>query len=93
MTQSRHLSLLFKVIAALACCAAPTPLWAALIAGGELHSIVVRADGTVWAWGADLYGQLGDGMQRTRYAAVDAVRVRGLTNVSRLPPAVTIRWR
>jgi alpha-tubulin suppressor-like RCC1 family protein len=69
------------IVIVAAACARPTPLWAALIAGGELHSIAVDADGIVWAWGADLYGQLGDGMQRTRYAAVDAVRVRGLTNV------------
>lgn len=31
------------------------------IAGGELHTIGRRADGTVWAWGSNAYGQLGTG--------------------------------
>ena len=31
------------------------------IAGGAIHSLALRADGTVWAWGANQKGQLGDG--------------------------------
>ena len=30
------------------------------ISGGE-HSLALKSDGTVWAWGYNLYGQLGDG--------------------------------
>ncbi len=30
-----------------------------LISGGGYHSIAVKADGTVWAWGLNNYGQLG----------------------------------
>jgi RHS repeat-associated protein len=32
-----------------------------LIAGGEAHSLALRADGLVWGWGANGYGQVGDG--------------------------------
>jgi alpha-tubulin suppressor-like RCC1 family protein len=29
-------------------------------AAGELHSLAVKTDGTLWAWGKNFYGQLGD---------------------------------
>jgi alpha-tubulin suppressor-like RCC1 family protein len=31
------------------------------IAGGDAHSVAVRPDGTVWAWGSNAYGELGIG--------------------------------
>jgi alpha-tubulin suppressor-like RCC1 family protein len=31
------------------------------IAHGETHTLILYANGTVWAWGKDNYGQLGDG--------------------------------
>jgi alpha-tubulin suppressor-like RCC1 family protein len=31
------------------------------VAAGSLHTLAVRADGTLWAWGVNNYGQLGDG--------------------------------
>lgn len=31
------------------------------IAGGDAHTLALRADKTVWAWGSDFNGQLGDG--------------------------------
>ena len=31
------------------------------VAGGYAHSVAVKPDGTVWAWGLNLEGQLGDG--------------------------------
>lgn len=30
------------------------------IAGGDLHSLALKADGTVWAWGSGVNGQLGN---------------------------------
>ena len=33
----------------------------AAIQGGELHNTALKANGTVWAWGINKYGQLGDG--------------------------------
>ena len=31
------------------------------IAAGDNHTLVVKSDGTVWGWGYDYYGQIGDG--------------------------------
>lgn len=32
------------------------------LAGGQTHSLAVRSDGSVWAWGTNLQGQLGVGL-------------------------------
>ena len=31
------------------------------VAGGMYHSLALKSDGTVWTWGNNVYGQLGDG--------------------------------
>jgi alpha-tubulin suppressor-like RCC1 family protein len=31
------------------------------IMGGEIHNLALKSDGTVWAWGWNAYGQLGNG--------------------------------
>ena len=31
------------------------------VAGGDVHSLALKADGTVWAWGDNTLGQLGNG--------------------------------
>ncbi len=31
------------------------------VAAGGKHSVVLKSDGTVWAWGDNVFGQLGDG--------------------------------
>jgi len=55
----------------------PQPPRPPLAAGGT-HSLALRADGTVWAWGWNDQGQLGDGTDTDRHTPV---RVRGLTDV------------
>ena len=48
------------------------------IAGGDYHLLAVKSDGTVWAWGANYYGQLGD---TTSINTGVPVQVSGLTGV------------
>jgi alpha-tubulin suppressor-like RCC1 family protein len=48
------------------------------ISAGEGHNLALRSDGTVWAWGWNGVGQLGDG---TTNDAHTPVQVGGLTNV------------
>lgn len=55
-------------------CGGATP-----IAGGELHTLAVNADGTVSAWGYNGFGQLGDGTLAT---SATPVQVNGLSGVS-----------
>ena len=43
------------------------------VAAGEAHTVAVRADGTLWAWGSNGTGQLGDGTTTDR---AEPVRVR-----------------
>jgi alpha-tubulin suppressor-like RCC1 family protein len=31
------------------------------VAAGTSHTVAVKTDGTLWAWGSNLYGQLGNG--------------------------------
>jgi alpha-tubulin suppressor-like RCC1 family protein len=50
-------------------------------AAGYFHSLAVRSDGTVWAWGDNLYGQLGDGTLTNQSTPV---RVMGLTGVTQV---------
>ena len=51
---------------------------AVALAGGAWHSLSLRADGTVWAWGWNAWGQLGDGTTTIRSTPV---QVKGLTDV------------
>ena len=48
------------------------------VAGGYNHTLAVKSDGTVWAWGHNSDGELGDG--NTKKSASPA-HVSGLTNV------------
>lgn len=48
------------------------------IAAGTMHSVAVRNDGTVWAWGENNEGQLGDG---TGDESEIPVQIKGLAGV------------
>jgi uncharacterized repeat protein (TIGR01451 family) len=50
----------------------------AVAAGQEGHVLAVKSDGTVWAWGENRFGELGDGTTASR---LTPVQVAGLTNV------------
>lgn len=40
------------------------------VAAGMGHFVALKADGTVWAWGSNYRGQLGDGTTQDRLAPV-----------------------
>lgn len=59
----------------------PAPITVAIAGGGSYNgsnSIVVKNDGTVWTWGRNEYGQLGDGTTEDKRTPV---QVHGLDNV------------
>ena len=47
------------------------------VAAGEYHSLALRKDGTVWAWGSNAWGQLGD----NRNTVVDVLDIAGVPDV------------
>jgi alpha-tubulin suppressor-like RCC1 family protein len=48
------------------------------IAFGDFHSAAMKSDGTVWAWGRNLEGQLGDSTTVSRSSPVQAIDFDGL---------------
>ena len=56
----------------------------AQVAAGGLHSLMLRSDGTVWAWGNNFFGQLGNGTVTSSSAPV---QVSGLTGVVQVAAA------
>ena len=55
-----------------------TPNITPMVSGGGTHTAVLKADGTVWSWGANDAGQLGDG---TTTASHTPVQTQNLENV------------
>ena len=51
------------------------------IMGGEVHNVALKSDGTVWAWGANIFGQLGNGSTNEAHTPV---QVSGLSSVTAL---------
>ena len=49
------------------------------IAAGKGHSLAIRSDGTVWAWGSNDYGECGIGSTSIR--VMSPVQVLGLSNI------------
>ena len=49
--------------------------------GGYWHTMAVKADGTVWAWGGNDDGQLGDGTTTERHTPVQMIGVSGAAQV------------
>ena len=48
------------------------------ISSGLRHCLALKSDGTVWAWGDNEWGQLGDGTNTSRY---EPVQLKGLYGV------------
>lgn len=56
----------------------PGTLGVIQVAAGGFHSLMLRSDGTVWAWGNNFFGQLGNG---TNVSSSTPVQVPGLTGI------------
>lgn len=52
------------------------------ISGGASHSLALKNDGTVWAWGWNNRGQLGDGTNTAQNIAVQASNLNGVIAIS-----------
>ena len=79
MRTSARFNRLILPISSLALALSAEPARAATVAGGIGHSIVVNTnDGTVWAWGANSNGQLGDNTLTPRPTPI---QVTSLANV------------
>jgi alpha-tubulin suppressor-like RCC1 family protein len=40
------------------------------VSGGNAHTLAIKTDGSLWAWGENDYGQLGDGTTATKRSPV-----------------------
>ncbi|MDD2913397.1 MAG: hypothetical protein PHS29_02030, partial [Candidatus Pacebacteria bacterium] len=57
------------------------------IAAGRYHSLALKSDGTVYAWGGGDYGQLGDGSNNSR---LTPIQVKGVGGVGYLTDVIEI---
>jgi len=54
----------------------------AAIAGGDIHSLALKSDGTVWAWGYNLDGELGNGTYTDSNTPVEVSGLSGVTVIA-----------
>ena len=52
------------------------------IAGGREHTLALKEDGTVWAWGGNRFSELGDGSQIKRDAPVQVLNLSDVVAVN-----------
>lgn len=50
--------------------------------GGAFHSVALRPDGLIWAWGLNLYGQLGDGTNANSLAPKQVIAINSVRSVA-----------
>ena len=53
------------------------------VVGGETHNIALKADGTLWAWGMNAFGQLGNGTTNDSWTPVQ-------TGLGASPPLTSV---
>src|SRR5438093_1178119 len=52
------------------------------IAAGSSHSLALKVDSTVWAWGSNVSGQLGDGTTTDPHPPVHVTGFSGVTAIA-----------
>ncbi len=55
---------------------------ATAIAAGGYHTVVRKPDGSLWAWGRNDYGQLGNGNTTSRSTPVQVSGLSGVTKIA-----------
>lgn len=70
------------LLSSLALITAVSPLGAQTISGGASHSVVVKPDGTVWTFGENNFGQLGDGTTTDRTTPVTVASLPSIVSVA-----------
>ena len=50
------------------------------VSTGGYHSMAIKTDGSLWAWGSNYYGELGDGTREDRNTSIKVMD--GVTSVS-----------
>ena len=61
------------------------------IACGQSYSLALKSDGTVWAWGANYYGELGDGTTEDKNTPTQAKNINlGETSADAIAPTCSI---
>lgn len=54
----------------------------AIVAGGMFNSYALKSDGTVWGWGSNIVGQVGDGTNTQRNSPTQALGLSGVTSIA-----------
>jgi alpha-tubulin suppressor-like RCC1 family protein len=52
------------------------------LTGGNDHSVALQNDGTVWAWGVNVSGHLGDGTVTNRTSPAQVIGLNGVTSIA-----------
>jgi alpha-tubulin suppressor-like RCC1 family protein len=52
------------------------------VSGGAAHTIMLKSDGTVWAWGMNMFGQCGTGYMSNAKTLTQVVGLNGVTEIS-----------
>jgi alpha-tubulin suppressor-like RCC1 family protein len=52
------------------------------VAAGQAHSLALKADGTLWAWGDNTYGQLGTGTTARQLTPVPVTGLSGIVAIA-----------
>ncbi|MCK9314050.1 MAG: hypothetical protein M0P20_08400, partial [Methanocorpusculum sp.] len=51
------------------------------VSAGSSHSLVLKSNGTIWSWGSNTYGQLGQGIMGNKYSPVQVSDLNHISSV------------